>query len=119
MKTKSITESKSFDFALKIILIYKQLVKINNEYTLSKQILRSGTSIGANVAEAIGGFSKNDFKFKISLAYKEAKETEYWIKLLEASHYLTNKEANVLLTDLDELLRLLGSTLLTISNKKA
>lgn len=118
MKTKSITESKSFDFALKIILIYKQLVKINNEYTLSKQILRSGTSIGANVAEAIGGFSKNDFKFKISLAYKEAKETEYWIKLLEASHYLTNMEAKVLLTDLDELLRLLGSTLLTLSNNK-
>jgi four helix bundle protein len=119
MKTKSITETKSFDFALKIILTYKQLVKINNEYTLSKQILRSGTSIGANVAEAIGGFSKNDFKFKISLAYKEAKETEYWIKLLEASHYLTNMEANVLLTDLNELLKLLGSTLLTLSKNKA
>jgi four helix bundle protein len=118
MKSKSITESKSFDFALQIILIYKHLIANKNEYTLSKQILRSGTSIGANVAEAIGGYSKNDFKFKISLAYKEAKETEYWLKLLESSQYLTTQEAHVLLIDVDELLKLLGSTLLTI-NKAA
>lgn len=99
-------------------MIYKHLITNKNEYIVSKQILRSGTSIGANVAEAIGGYSKNDFKFKISLAYKEAKETEYWLKLLEASQFLTTQETFVLLKDVDELLRLLGSTLLTI-NKAA
>ncbi len=119
MKSKSITESKSFDFALKIILLYKQLIANKSEYILSKQILRSGTSIGANVAEAMGGYSTNDFRFKISLAYKEAKETEYWLKLLEASQYLTNQETHFLLKDVDELLRLLGSTLLTINNSKS
>ena len=113
MKTQSITETKSFDFALKIIKVYEKLVAEKHEYTLSKQLLRSGTSIGANVAEAIGGYSKNDFKFKISIAHKEARETAYWIKILAASQHISLIEEINLTQDVIELIKLLSSTLLT------
>ena len=75
---------KTFDFALKVISLYKHLVS-EKEYVLSKQILRSGTSVGANVEEAVGGHSKKDFIAKMVIAYKEARETRYWLRLLERS----------------------------------
>lgn len=78
---KNIIQEKSFCFALRIIKLYKYLKDNKNEYVLSKQLLRSGTSIGANIDESIGGQSKNDFVSKISVAYKEARETLYWLKL--------------------------------------
>lgn len=88
---ENIIKQKSFEFALVVIDLYKKLVN-QKEFVLSRQILRSGTSIGANIEESIGGQSRADFLSKISIAYKEARETEYWLKLLHASNYITQKE---------------------------
>ena len=84
MAKENVIVSKSFEFSLEIIELYKFL-KNNNEFVLSKQVLRSGTSIGANVEEAVGGFSKKDFTAKMGIALKEARETRYWLKLLDKS----------------------------------
>ncbi len=83
MSNKSILKEKSYSFAIRIIKLYKYLKSEKNETILSKQIVRSGTSIGANIEEAIGAQSKNDFMAKISIAYKESRETEYWLRLLK------------------------------------
>ena len=105
---ENIIQTKSYNFALRIVQLYKHLIKEKQEYVLSKQILRSGTSIGANIEEAIGGQSKKDFFAKITIAYKETRETHYWIRLLKDSKYLTENEANSLLENCDELLRIIG-----------
>ena len=81
---ENLIQDKSFDFALDIIELYKVLQE-NKEYILSKQILRSGTSIGANIEEAIAGQSKKDFLSKINISLKEARETRYWLRLLDRS----------------------------------
>ena len=109
MKEKNIIVEKSYNFALRIIKLYKYLVDNKNEYVLSKQLLRSGTSIGANIEEAIGGQSTKDFFSKISIAYKEARESHYWIRLLKDSGYIIEKDANSILFDINELLRIIGS----------
>ncbi len=108
---------KTYNFALRIIELYKFLVKEENEYTLSKQILRSATSIGANSEEAAGSISKKDFRAKFFIAYKEARETHYWIRLLRDSNYIDFKLASSLLKDLDEILKIIGSILKTVSGK--
>jgi len=87
---ENIIADKTFKFALRIIDVYKELVNSKKEYVLSKQLLRAGTSIGANVNEAIEAQSKADFIHKLSIALKEARETEYWIKLLISSDYLNS-----------------------------
>lgn len=84
MTKDNIILTKTFDFSLKIIELYK-ILKKEREYILSKQVLRSATSIGANVEEAVGGFSKKDFTAKMGIALKEARETRYWIRLLDKS----------------------------------
>ncbi len=84
---------------------------------LSKQLLRSGTSIGANIEESIGGQSEKDFFMKLSIAYKEARETVYWINLLKDTKILTTPEAESLLIDCDELVRIIGKTLSTLRKK--
>jgi four helix bundle protein len=104
----NIIRNKTFDFAIRIIKVYKYLKNSKNEFILSKQLLRSGTSIGANIEEAIGGQSRSDFSSKLSVAYKEARESGYWIKLLEKSEYLSTKEAQSLLEDLTEILKIIG-----------
>jgi len=83
---------------------------------LSKQLLRCGTSIGANIEEAIGGQSSKDFFAKLTISYKEARETHYWIRLLKDTSYLSLEEADSLLKDVDELLRIIGSIQKTIRN---
>ncbi len=100
---------KSYEFALRIIKLCKYLKSERKEYILSKQILRSGTSIGANVEEALGGQSRRDFLAKISIAYKETRETHYWLRLLTDSNFLNKDAAKPLLGDCEELLRILGS----------
>lgn len=110
---ENIIQQKSFVFAIRIVNAYKYLQTEKKEFVLSKQLLRSGTSIGANVEEAIGGQSKKDFIAKISIAYKEARETKYWIKLLEATNYLEEKEAKTLLDDTEELCKILASILVS------
>ena len=86
---KNIIVDKSFEFAIRVVNLYKYLCEKKNEYTLSKQLLRSGTSIGANVVEAQQAQSKADFISKISIALKEATETKYWLQLLQAANYLS------------------------------
>ena len=114
---ENIILSKTYNFALRIIELYKYLSKEEKEYTLSKQILKSGTSIGANSEEAAGSISKKDFRAKFFIAYKEARETHYWIRLLRDSGYIDSKLASSLLTDLDEILRIIGAILKTVSGK--
>ncbi len=109
---------KSYDFALCIVILYKQLVKIEKEYVLSKQLLRSGTSIGANVSEANGAISKADFSAKISIAYKESLETKYWLNLLRDSDYLSKEKADKLIIDADELSKIMFSILKTTRIRK-
>ena len=83
---------------------------------MSKQLLRSGTSIGANVEESIGGQSKADFFAKITIAYKETRETSYWIRLLKDSDYLTPEQSDDLLNDVEELLKIIGSIQKSVRN---
>ncbi|HHU96044.1 MAG: four helix bundle protein [Bacteroidota bacterium] len=104
---ENVVKDKSFDFAVRIVNLYKHLSQEKKEFVLSKQLLRSGTSIGANVEEAIGGISKADFRAKLSIAYKEARETVYWLRLLHTTEYLNDKEFESVFYDADELCRLL------------
>ena len=105
MEKEKIIENKSYDFAKRIIKVYKYLTS-KNEYILSKQLMRSGTSIGANVTEAQYSISKKEFRSKMSIALKEAAESRYWIKLLK-DEVLSEKEAKSLLDDLEEIINIL------------
>ncbi len=108
---ESIVQKKSFDFSLKIISLYKKL-QLEKEFIISNQLLRSGTSIGANVEEALAGQSKRDFTAKMSISSKEARETKYWLRLLKQSE-LTSIDVNSLILDIDELIRILTSIVKT------
>ncbi|MBD2514227.1 four helix bundle protein [Nostoc sp. FACHB-973] len=108
---ESIIQQKSFQFALKIIDLYIQL-QDQREYVLSKQLLRSATSIGANVEEASGGQSRKDFLAKMYIAYKEARETKYWLRLLQQSK-LVNIDLTNELMYADEIIRILSSIVKT------
>lgn len=118
MKTENPIQIKSYQFALRIIRLYKYLITDQKEYVLSKQILRSGTSIGANIEEAIGGQSKADFISKLQIALKESRETHYWIRLLVDSGFLDKKSGNSIISDCEEILKLLNSILKTSKTKK-
>lgn len=108
---------KSKAFALRIIKLYKYLCEEKKEYVLSKQVLRSGTSIGANAKEGVNGQSKPDFYAKMYIAYKEANETEYWLELLYESGYIDKKEAyESLYNDCKELIKILAA--ITKTQKK-
>lgn len=117
MKSGNVVQEKSYAFALRMVKMYQHLTKQRKEFVLSKQVLRSGTSIGANVEEAIGGQSTKDFAAKMNIAYKEARETHYWLRLLRDAGYLSETEATSIITDCDELLKLTGSILKTLKNK--
>jgi four helix bundle protein len=109
MKSENPIVDKSKAFALRIIRMYQFLCGEKKEYILSKQVLRSGTSIGANVKEAIRGQSKADFFAKMNIALKEASETEYWLELLHESGYLEQSQFESVYADCQELLKLLVS----------
>ena len=117
MKENNLVQDKSYRFAIKIINLYKNIVETKKEYVLSKQVLRSGTSIGANIEEGIGGQSERDFFAKLNIAYKEARETKYWLRLLRDTGYLTQDEAITYLYDCEELLRIIGSNINTMKIK--
>lgn len=106
-------KDKSFQFALSIIKLYKFLTEEKLEYILSKQLLRSGTSIGANIGEVQNAQSKADFIHKFSIAQKECDETLYWLELLHQSEYLEDKEFKNIHSDANELLKMLRSYILT------
>jgi len=105
----NVVVSKSYAFAVRTINCYKYMTTNKKEFVLSKQLLRCGTSIGANVEEALGGHSKKDFHAKMSIAYKEARETNYWLRLLNDTEFLEPNLANSLLSDCNELLKIIGS----------
>ena len=109
---------KSFKFAVRIVNLYKHMVREHREYVLSKQILRCGTSIGANVAEAQRGQSKADFIAKMSIALKEASETEYWLKLLHETNYLSQEQYSSLYADVRQLIGLLMAICRSANNTK-
>jgi len=109
MKTENVIQIKSYAFAVRIVRLYQHLSVEKKEYVLSKQILRCGTSIGANVEEAIGGQSRADFVSKMSIAYKEARETSYWLRLLKDTDYLTVSEFNSIHADAEELCRIIAA----------
>lgn len=100
---------KSKDFAIRIVKLYKYLNENKKEYVLSKQLLKSGTSIGANVREAIRGQSKPDFYAKMNIALKEASETEYWLEILKETEYLDNVSFDSIYADCQEILKILMS----------
>lgn len=102
-----------------MVKAYRYLAEERREYILSKQLLRAGTSIGANIEEAIGGQSSKDFCSKLSVAYKEARETHYWIRLLTDTEYLTASQSKSLLADTDELLKIIGRILKTMREKNS
>ncbi len=114
--TSNIVVDKSFNFAIKIVSLYKNLVYDKKEFILSKQLLRSGTSIGANIKEGVNGYSKTDFKYKMSIALKEANETEYWLQLLLATEILSQSELEPTLKECNELCRILSSILKTCNH---
>lgn len=109
MKTENIIVNKSKAFAIRIINLHKYLCYDKNEYILSKQLLRSGTSVGANVKEAIRGVSKADFANKMGIALKEASETEYWLELMFETDYISKTQFDNIYADCQELLKLLMS----------
>ncbi len=119
MKADNIIQQKTFAFAIRIVNVYKHLKAEKKEFVLSKQLLRSGTSIGANIEESIGGQSDRDFLSKVSIAYKEARETVYWLKLLQATDYLSLQEAESLLSDAEEMCKIIGKIQLTIKNRNS
>ena len=114
---QNVVADKSFEFAVRIVNVCKYLRNAHKEFTLSKQLLRCGTSIGANVAEAQRGQSKADFVAKMSIALKEANETQYWIRLLYRTEYLSRQQYESIYSDADELIRLLMSICKSANSK--
>ncbi len=114
----NIIKDKSFDFALRIVKLYQYLVESKKEFVLSKQLLRSGTAIGALVRESEHAESKADFIHKLSISLKEANESDYWIDLLFMSNYLEEKEFHSLKSDIDEILKILISIIKTSKSNK-
>ena len=107
MREGNIVAEKSMEFAVRIIKLYSYLCEEKREHVMSKQLLRSGTSVGANVKEAIYAQSRKDFASKMSIGLKEASETEYWLELLNKTGYLTNEQYQSLQSDCGELAKML------------
>ena len=116
---ENVLKSKSFDFSLRIIKLYRHLNSELKEYVLSKQVLRSGTSIGANIVEANHAQSREDFAQKLSISLKEAHETQYWLELLRESGYVLGKQIDPLISECCELQRILTVSIKTSKSKAA
>ena len=117
MAGKSILQQKSFDFAIEVVAAYKYLVELEKEFVLSKQLLRSGTAVGALVREAQSAESKPDFIHKLSIAQKETDESLYWLDLLSQSGYLESPQYESLRDNADGLLKMLRSSIITTREK--
>ncbi|OJU28653.1 MAG: hypothetical protein BGN92_09960 [Sphingobacteriales bacterium 41-5] len=110
---ENIVKNKSFGFAVRIVRLYQYLCEQKKEYVLSKQLLRSGTSVGAMVREAEHAESKTDFKHKMAIAQKEINETIYWLELLKETEYLTSEQFESINSDATEIIKLITSILKT------
>ena len=117
MTSGNLIQDKSFQFAIRVVKLYQFLSNTKKEFVMSKQLLRCGTSIGANVSEALRGVSRRDFGNKMAIALKEAHESEYWLRLLHATDYLSNKQFVSLHRDCIELNKILTAIVRkTLSN---
>ena len=116
---ENLLKEKSFNFALRILKLHRNFVEVRKDYTLSKQIYRSGTSIGANIYESTQAESRADFIHKLSISRKEAVETQFWLLLFKEGGILSSVQANSLLKDCDELERLLTSSIKTAKANEA
>ena len=116
-KNKSVTKQKANAFAIRIYKLHKYLCDEKKEFVIAKQILKSGTSIGANLAEAECGISTNDFLSKIYISYKECSETLYWLELIKNVELIPNEWFDSMYQDCKELIRLLSSSIQTTKNK--
>jgi len=110
---ENIIIQKSFDFAVRIIRLYQYLCKEKNEFVMSKQVLRSGTAVGALIREAQNAESKADFVHKLGIAQKECDESMYWLELLNTTNYLTDDECNSIHSNANDLLKMIRSAILT------
>ena len=119
MKKDNVIQQKSYAFAVRIVKVYQYLCDEKREFTLSKQLLRCGTSVGANVEEAIGGQSDKDFFAKLTISYKEARETQYWIRLLTDTGYLSKDQSDSLLNDIIEIQKIIGTIQKTIKSRNS
>ena len=113
---KSTVKDKSFNFAIRIVRLYQYLIETKKEFVLSKQILKSGTSIGANINEAQQGQSKKDFLMKMNISLKECTETKYWIELLFATEYINQEQKESIIKDCIEVEKMLTSLVKTTNN---
>ncbi|MEX2380448.1 MAG: four helix bundle protein [Vicingaceae bacterium] len=109
MKSENPLRDKSFAFSVKVAGVCFDIQKQHKEYVISKQLIKAATSIGANVEEAIGAHSEKDFYYKITIAHREARETNYWIRLLGELELISDTMTKELLKDIDELIKLSGS----------
>lgn len=116
-KSDNVVEAKSYQFALSIIMVYKQLTQEKKEFVLSKQLVRSGTSVGANVREATCAESKRDFVHKLSIALKEAREAGYWLELLMDSEYIGNEVFLKVNAECNEVVKIISSIILTTKSR--
>ena len=117
MKEGNVIQTKSYEFALEIVRVCQWLANERKERVISQKLIRSGTSIGANVEEAIGAQSKRDFYSKLRISYKEARETHYWLRLLRDVGHLDPVQSEHLIGDCEELLKILCSILKTLQSR--
>jgi four helix bundle protein len=113
----NVIQQKSYDFAIRIVKTSKYLHESKREYILSRQLLKSGVAIGAMIEESIGAQTHKDFYAKLTIAYKEARETKFWLRLLDDTSYLDKTEAESLLENCEEILRIIGSIQKTLKLK--
>ncbi|MFZ5570786.1 MAG: four helix bundle protein [Thermodesulfobacteriota bacterium] len=114
---ENVVQVKSYAFALRMMKLYRWLCEKEKAFALATQVLQSGTSIGANVEEAIGGQSEKDFNSKMNIAYKEARETHYWLRLLRDSGMMDEKAFGSIIADCEELMKIIGSINKTMKSK--
>lgn len=114
---ENVIVSKSYAFAIRVVKLYEYLKKEKQEYVLAKQVLRSGTSIGANIEEAVAGQSTSDFIHKLSIARKEARETSYWLRLLHDTGYIADSQFQSIHADCEEIIKILNSIIITSQSK--
>jgi len=115
---ENVVKDKSMALAVRIINLYRDLCEKRKEYVMSKQVLRAGTSIGANMAEAECAISRNDFLAKVYIAFKECSETKYWLELLHKTEFITSDEYNSIYNDCDEIYKILSSITKTTREKR-
>jgi len=119
VKTENLVVEKSYQLAISIVRLYQHLSATKKEFVLSKQLLRSGTSIGANVEEAVGAQSRADFIAKMSIAYKEARETDYWLRLLRDTDYLNQTEFENMQAEAKSVCRIIASILISLKSPQS